>query len=268
MSKGILNGLGAYALWGFFPIYWKFLQNVPALQVIGHRIGWSFLFLLLILLITRQWNSFRASALTPKILAIYSIAAVLLSVNWLFYVWGVNAGFIVETSLGYFINPLVSVLLGVALAARLVLLNPDAFPQDVMELMSYFASDVTSVGAAPGAQPTVRAIPGDGLRIPGRAVGDPAALDHAVTELLRVARHRLFQAIGNEGGDRRARARQHADEETHDAAACDGHGARPTSGPTAARSTVDPAGPPAHPTPLPLSCSRWPARTTTRAPGP
>jgi chloramphenicol-sensitive protein RarD len=113
MNKGILNGLGAYALWGFFPIYWKFLQNVPALQVIGHRIGWSFLFLLLILLITRQWNSFRASALTPKILAIYSVAAVLLSVNWLVYVWGVNAGFIVETSLGYFINPLISVLLGV-----------------------------------------------------------------------------------------------------------------------------------------------------------
>ena len=113
MNKGILNGLGAYALWGFFPIYWKFLQNVPALQVIGHRIGWSFLFLLLILLITRQWNSFRASALTAKILAIYSVAAVLLSVNWLVYVWGVNAGFIVETSLGYFINPLISVLLGV-----------------------------------------------------------------------------------------------------------------------------------------------------------
>ncbi|HSK65621.1 MAG TPA: EamA family transporter RarD [Anaerolineales bacterium] len=113
MNKGILNGLGAYALWGFFPIYWKFLQNVPALQVIGHRIGWSFLFLLLILLITRQWNSFRESALTPKILAIYSVAAVLLSVNWLVYVWGVNAGFIVETSLGYFINPLISVLLGV-----------------------------------------------------------------------------------------------------------------------------------------------------------
>ena len=113
MNKGILNGLGAYALWGFFPIYWKFLQNVPALQVIGHRIGWSFLFLLLILLITRQWNSFRASALTPKTFAIYSVAAVLLSVNWLVYVWGVNAGFIVETSLGYFINPLISVLLGV-----------------------------------------------------------------------------------------------------------------------------------------------------------
>jgi chloramphenicol-sensitive protein RarD len=113
MNKGILNGLGAYALWGFFPIYWKLLHQVPALQVIGHRIGWSFLFLLAILLVTRQWQAFRTSALVPKTLGMYLIAAILLSINWLIYVWGVNAGFIVETSLGYFINPLISVLLGV-----------------------------------------------------------------------------------------------------------------------------------------------------------
>jgi chloramphenicol-sensitive protein RarD len=112
-KKGILYGLGAYALWGFFPIYWKFLHQVPALQVIGHRIGWSFLLLMAIILVTRQWKSFRSTVLAPKTLAIYSIAAVLLTINWLVYVWGVNAGFIVETSLGYFINPLISVLLGV-----------------------------------------------------------------------------------------------------------------------------------------------------------
>lgn len=113
MNKGIWNGLGAYVLWGFFPIYWKLLHEVPALQVIGHRIGWSFVFLILIILLTRQWREFRLAALTPKTLGIYSIAALLLSVNWLIYVWGVNSGFIVETSLGYFINPLISVLLGV-----------------------------------------------------------------------------------------------------------------------------------------------------------
>lgn len=113
MNKGILNGLAAYVMWGFFPIYWKLLHGVPALQVIGHRIAWSFLLLILILVFTRQVNDFRAAALAPKTIGIYSIAAVLLSVNWLVYVWGVNAGFIVETSLGYFINPLISVLLGV-----------------------------------------------------------------------------------------------------------------------------------------------------------
>jgi chloramphenicol-sensitive protein RarD len=113
MNKGILNGLAAYAMWGFFPIYWKYLHNVPALQVIGHRIGWSFILLLIVILVSNQWNDFRSAALHPKVIGIYAIAAVLLSINWLVYVWGVNAGFIVETSLGYFINPLLSVALGV-----------------------------------------------------------------------------------------------------------------------------------------------------------
>src|SRR5574341_412235 len=113
MNKGILNGIAAYALWGFFPIYWKLLHRVPALEVIGHRIGWSFILLIAFVLLTKQWEDFRSAALTFKTLGIYSIAAVLLTVNWLVYVWGVNAGFIVETSLGYFINPLLSVLLGV-----------------------------------------------------------------------------------------------------------------------------------------------------------
>lgn len=113
MNKGVLNGIAAYALWGFFPIYWKLLHDVPALQVIGHRIGWSFILLIAFILLTRQWRSFASTALTAKTIGIYSIAAVLLTINWLVYVWGVNAGFIVETSLGYFINPLISVLLGV-----------------------------------------------------------------------------------------------------------------------------------------------------------
>lgn len=113
MKKGILYGLGAYVLWGFFPIYWKVLHPVSALQVIGHRIGWSFIILLLYIFATKQWNDFRAAAFNAKTIGIYAIAGVLLSINWLMYVWGVNAGFIVETSLGYFINPLLSVLLGV-----------------------------------------------------------------------------------------------------------------------------------------------------------
>ncbi len=113
MNKGIWNGLGAYAMWGFFPIYWKLLHEVPALQVIGHRIGWSFILLIAVILFTRQWKDFRSAALVPKVIGIYAVAGVLLSVNWLVYVWGVNSGFIVETSLGYFINPLISVLLGV-----------------------------------------------------------------------------------------------------------------------------------------------------------
>ena len=113
MNKGIWYGIAAYAMWGFFPIYWKFLHEVPALQVIGHRIGWSFILLLIYILATKQWSNFRSVSFNRKTLGIYAIAGVLLSINWLIYVWGVNAGFIVETSLGYFINPLLSVSFGV-----------------------------------------------------------------------------------------------------------------------------------------------------------
>jgi chloramphenicol-sensitive protein RarD len=113
MNKGIWYGIGAYVLWGFFPIYWKFLRDVFALQVIGHRIGWSFILLATYILLSGQWREFRSVAFTRKTVGIYAMAGILLSFNWLIYVWGVNAGFIVETSLGYFINPLLSVLLGV-----------------------------------------------------------------------------------------------------------------------------------------------------------
>jgi chloramphenicol-sensitive protein RarD len=112
-NKGLWFAAGAYIIWGLFPIYWKQLQNVPALQLLGNRIVWSFLLLFGIVLITKQFQSFKAEASGRFVLGIYTIAALLIGVNWLTYVWAVNAGFIVETSLGYFINPLLSVLLGV-----------------------------------------------------------------------------------------------------------------------------------------------------------
>lgn len=112
MNKGLLYGIGAYAFWGFFPIYWKLLQHVPAVQLLGHRILWSFLLLLGVIFLSKQWKEFRAT-LNARTFRIYLIAALLIGVNWLTYVWAVNAGFIVETSLGYFINPLLSVLMGV-----------------------------------------------------------------------------------------------------------------------------------------------------------
>jgi chloramphenicol-sensitive protein RarD len=112
-KKGILYAIGAYLLWGLFPLYWKELETFPALQLIGHRIVWSFLLLVLVILLTRQWRMFRTAGLKLKILRIYLIAGVLISVNWFTYVWAVNNGFVVETSLGYYINPLFSVLLGV-----------------------------------------------------------------------------------------------------------------------------------------------------------
>ena len=112
MNKGVWYALGAFITWGLFPIYWKLLAGVPALQLLGHRIVWSFLLLLGIILAGRQIILLR-DKLTRRILLIYSVAAVLIAINWLMYVWAVGAGYIVETSLGYFINPLLSVLLGV-----------------------------------------------------------------------------------------------------------------------------------------------------------
>jgi chloramphenicol-sensitive protein RarD len=112
MKKGIWYALGAYIFWGLFPIYWKLLAGVPALQLLGHRIFWSFLLLFGVIMISRQGREFRAT-LNLRVVIIYSVAAVLIAINWLTYVWAVGAGFIVETSLGYFINPLLSVFLGV-----------------------------------------------------------------------------------------------------------------------------------------------------------
>ena len=113
MKKGIWLAIGAYVTWGLFPFYWTLLHDVPALQLLGHRIIWSFVLLFSIVLLTGQWPSFRSGALTSRQLRIYAVAAVLIAINWLTYVWAVGAGFIIETSLGYFINPLFSVLLGV-----------------------------------------------------------------------------------------------------------------------------------------------------------
>jgi chloramphenicol-sensitive protein RarD len=113
MNEGLLYAFGAYLIWGLFPLYWKMLKSVPATQLIGHRILWSFVLLAGVLLATRKWNDFRAAASNRKTVRTYFIAAVLVGLNWYIYVWAVNAGYIVEASLGYFINPLFSVLLGV-----------------------------------------------------------------------------------------------------------------------------------------------------------
>ena len=113
MNKGMRYAIGAYISWGVLPIYWKWLHHVPALQLISHRILWSFFALVVVILLTHRWKEFRQAVFAPRVLRVYTAAALLISINWLTYVWAVNAGHIVETSLGYFINPLLSVLMGV-----------------------------------------------------------------------------------------------------------------------------------------------------------
>jgi chloramphenicol-sensitive protein RarD len=113
MKKGTLYALGAYFIWGFFPVYFKLLHEAPPIQVVCHRIVWSFVLLAIILSARREWKTLRLAITGPKMLGIFLISSILLSVNWLTYIYGVQAGYIVETSLGYFINPLVSVLFGI-----------------------------------------------------------------------------------------------------------------------------------------------------------
>jgi chloramphenicol-sensitive protein RarD len=115
LNRGVLYGIGAYLTWGFFPIYFKTIQMVPALQIMFHRVVWSFIFLATVVLLKKDWPRLRAQVAQPRVVPVYTLAAVLLALNWLIYIWGVNSGQVVETSLGYFINPLVSVLLGVVI---------------------------------------------------------------------------------------------------------------------------------------------------------
>lgn len=112
MNKGVIYAATAYILWGLFPLYWKALANVPATQILAHRIVWSLVFVGLILTIRHNWAWFKGAVKRPRVLITFAFSGTLLALNWFTYIWGVNAGFIVETSLGYFINPLINVLLG------------------------------------------------------------------------------------------------------------------------------------------------------------
>jgi chloramphenicol-sensitive protein RarD len=115
-GRGLWYGIGAYSIWGLFPIYWKLLEFVPAVQIIAHRIVWSFLLLFVVRLVGRARRQPRERLLASwRVVGFYTIAAVLIAVNWFVYVWAVNHDFILETSLGYFITPLVNVLLGVVI---------------------------------------------------------------------------------------------------------------------------------------------------------
>lgn len=110
---GILYAIGAYIMWGVFPVYWKLLRHVPALQLLSHRVVWSFVSLILLVLLLCQWKNFYLAIKQPKVLLVYLAASILVTINWFVYIWAVNANFIIEASLGYFISPLVSVLIGV-----------------------------------------------------------------------------------------------------------------------------------------------------------
>lgn len=111
-NKGLAAGLFCFVFWGFAPIYFKLLQHVPALNIIAHRIIWAAAFLLIFLAIRERQNLFKSLFVSPKQLLILFISGSLVICNWLIFVWAVNNGQILATSLGYFTNPLVNIFLG------------------------------------------------------------------------------------------------------------------------------------------------------------
>jgi chloramphenicol-sensitive protein RarD len=109
--NGLIYGVAAYGLWGLFPLYWPLLEPASDIEVLAHRMVWSLVVVVVLVVATGGWRSIRA--LTRRQLGLLAIAAVVVTVNWGMFIWGVNNGHVVETSLGYFINPLLTVVLGV-----------------------------------------------------------------------------------------------------------------------------------------------------------
>lgn len=112
MRTGILSATLAFLCWGLFPLYFHALRAVPPAQILAHRALWSLLFLLIVLSVRRQWRWLPAVLRQPRVMLSFAASALLLSTNWLVYIWAVNHGHVIEASLGYFINPLVNIMLG------------------------------------------------------------------------------------------------------------------------------------------------------------
>ena len=111
-TSGTVTIISAFLMWGFLPIYWKILKHVPLTQILAHRVIWSLVFLMILLFIQGRWREVKIFVPFYPNTLIFIITAFILGTNWLTYIWAINSGQIVESSLGYFINPLVNVFLG------------------------------------------------------------------------------------------------------------------------------------------------------------
>ena len=111
MNTGILSATLAFLCWGLFPLYFHAIGDVPPLQILANRMVWSLLFLVIVLAVRRQW-AWLNLVRRPRVFGSFVASALLLSINWLIYIWAVNNGHVIEASLGYFINPLVNIMFG------------------------------------------------------------------------------------------------------------------------------------------------------------
>lgn len=112
---GLLYGIGAYGMWGLVPLFWPLLKPAGATEILAHRMAWSLVAVGIALLALKRWRWIRELIRSPRKLALIAVAAVVITINWGFYIWAVNSGRVVEASLGYFINPLVTIAMGVLL---------------------------------------------------------------------------------------------------------------------------------------------------------
>lgn len=112
---GLLYGIGAYGMWGLVPLFWPLLKPAGAVEILAHRMVWSLAVVGIALLALRRWGWIRELLREPRKLGLLTIAAAVITVNWGLYIWAVNSGQVVESSLGYFINPLVTIAMGVLL---------------------------------------------------------------------------------------------------------------------------------------------------------
>lgn len=112
MNQGMLSASLAFLCWGLFPLYFHAIDEVPAQEILAHRMVWSLLFLGIVLSVRRQWSWLPKLAARPKVVAGFVASAFLLSANWFIYIWAINHGHVIDASLGYFITPLLNVMLG------------------------------------------------------------------------------------------------------------------------------------------------------------
>ncbi|WKL03707.1 EamA family transporter RarD [Paenibacillus amylolyticus] len=113
MNSGLINAIIAYIMWGVLPLYWKLFENVPAGEILSHRVVWSFVFMGIFVAVQRRWSDMKRILTSRSTLLSLTTSGLLIAINWLIFIWAVNNGHVVETSLGYYLNPLLNVLLAV-----------------------------------------------------------------------------------------------------------------------------------------------------------
>ncbi|WP_289139086.1 EamA family transporter RarD [uncultured Brevibacillus sp.] len=113
MKQGVFYAIAAYFMWGLLPLYWKVFQSMGAWEILAHRIVWSVVFVAIIIVVTKRTRKLRESVSGVKMVGALIVCSLLISANWLLYIWAVNNDQVMQTSLGYYMNPLITVLMGV-----------------------------------------------------------------------------------------------------------------------------------------------------------